>query len=62
LPQPPGLDRGAAGATGFAGAAVDVERQLKIPRFAAAVAEVAQGGAAPGFGKGWGRYLVVLTA
>ena len=47
LPESPGPDRCAADAAGFAGAAVDLERQLEIPRLALAVAEVAQGGAAP---------------
>src|SRR3990167_5334014 len=45
LPQPLGPDGCATGPTGLAVTAVDVEGQLKIPRFATAVAVVAQGGA-----------------
>jgi len=46
LPEPPGPDRGSADATGLAGAAVDVERELEVSGVAVTAAEIAQGGTA----------------
>src|SRR4030065_1962459 len=55
LPQPFGPDGCAANEAGFAPVPIDVQGQLKVPRLALAVAEVAQGGATGLDGAGQGR-------